>query len=183
MTPGLSTLRRFRDRLFAQGIDPADADSFFWDELDPERRAAILRDFRIRVNDARFLSGVSPFISARRKTPNRPVRLAPVNRAAQDDADFERGNEALRSVEAAVYLEALVPESEPARGRCRCPWPDHEDRTPSASYSGAVFFCHTCAQGGGVFELGSALTGRSLHGKDFLEVRRFLAERLLGAGV
>lgn len=188
--PRLAFLERLRDRFDALGIDPAEADRFFWDELDPERRAAYLNDFRIRTNDRRFLEGVAPFVKARRgralfrgEDVQKVARLSPADRRPQDDA-FERGNDALRSVEAERFLEVLVPESEPSRGRCRCPWPnEHEDRHPSASYNSTAFFCHPCGEGGGIFELGAALTGRSLTGPDFLEVRRFLAERLLGAGV
>lgn len=179
MTPRLSTLERLRDRLAAHGIDPADADRFFWEELDADERAAILEDFRTRSNDRRYLAGVAPFIPARRKRA--PAPTAPRRIVVDEDSEaFERGNEALRSVDAEVFLEALVPDCEPARGRCRCPWPnDHFDRNPSASYNGTAFYCFTCGEGGGIFELGAALTGRTLRGPDFLEVRRFLAERIL----
>lgn len=182
--PRLAFLERLRDRFDALGIDPGEADRFFWDELDPDRRAAYLNDFRIRTNDRRFLEGVAPFVKTRRGRALFSPSTPPAARRPQDDDAFERGNDALRSVEAERFLEVLVPESEPSRGRCRCPWPnEHEDRNPSASYNATAFFCHPCGEGGGIFELGAALTGRSLTGPDFLEVRRFLAERLLGAGV
>jgi hypothetical protein len=95
-------------------------------------------------------------------------------RSAERDAAIED----LRSIEAVEYLGPIAGVEPLPGGRVRCPLPDHEDRRPSASYSGSLWFCHRCAAGGNLFDLAAVLTGRSTRGPDFIEVARWAAERL-----
>lgn len=129
---------------------------------------------RVQIADRRYVNGDGPFVCFRPKQKPRKysVRLP--------DDGWQRGTEALASIPAETYLAVLVPESDPGRGKCRCPLPDHEDRNPSASYKDSVWYCHRCAEGGGIFRLGSALTGLGDRGDQFADLRKWLAERLLG---
>lgn len=125
-----------------------------------------------QTDDRRYADGLVEFKSRRPKPRPRP-RLQPIE-YRRDDTD------ALTSIPAETYLEILAPESEPGRGRCRCPLPDHEDRNPSASYRESVWYCHRCGAGGGIFQLGSALSGLADRGDEFPLLKTWVAERLLG---
>lgn len=142
--------------------------------------------------DRHFLNGHLPFQSRKPKPVKRDqlyeaskvttiVASFDPPRSERAARDWERGTEALNSIPAETYLEILVPDSEPSRGKCRCPWPnDHEDNNPSATYNETVFNCFPCGKGGGIFQLGSALTGLADRGDQFIELRRWLIEQMLG---
>lgn len=137
----------------------------------------------VQIDDRRYADGLAAFTSLKpTRRPASPTVHA-TNRTRSVSDDWRRGTEALASIPAETYLEVLTPESEPHRGKCRCPLPDHEDNNPSATYRDSVWFCHVCGTGGGIFRLGSALSGHHDHGPEFTNLRKWLAERLLGAAV
>jgi hypothetical protein len=174
-----SSIAAYAERARRAGIAPADQ-AILWVALSEADSRPMTERQQIQIADRRYTEGNGPFVS--RKPKRKPPRAALVSRHAAAEG-WRRGTEALAAIPAETYLEILVPESEPNRGRCHCPWPDHEDRNPSASYRDACFYCHTCAEGGGVFQLGSALSGLRDHGDDFGELRKWLARRVLGAAV
>lgn len=131
----------------------------------------------IKAADRHFAEGRGPFIQRRTK-PRRRSRRAFTTLPSDE---WRRGTEALASIPAETYLAVLAPESDPSRGRCRCPLPDHEDRNPSSSYRDTSWYCHVCGKGGGIFQLGSALSGLGDHGDQFGELRRWLTNQMLGA--
>lgn len=155
-----------------------------WRELAESLPGDTLRRMELRqleqIDDRRYAEGLVEFKSRKPKRRPRPARNVTTSQ------DWYRPTEILASIPAEQYLEILVPDSEPHRGKCRCPWPNgHEDRNPSATYGGpegTSFFCHVCAEGGGIFQLGAALSGLGDHGDEFFELRKWLAERMLGAG-
>jgi hypothetical protein len=84
----------------------------------------------------------------------------------------------VRETPAEIYLPALAGVEPLPGGRCRCPLPEHEDLSPSASYRRCDWYCHPCGVGGGPFDLAAALTGLSLSGPDFWQVVAWAADRL-----
>jgi len=89
----------------------------------------------------------------------------------------------LREIPPPVYVEALTGEHVPSSGVIRCPFHDHEDRTPSFKvYPDADrgVWCFGCQRGGGIYDFGAALLGLATQGEGFLELRRRLALSLLG---
>lgn len=152
----------------------------FFDLPDVDRAAAWTR-LGIWSADRHFVRGDLPLLDLQ---PARPKPKPYRGRAGTEtgrDVGWQRVTDGLSAIDAETYLEILVPESEPSRGICRCPLPDHEDRHPSASYRDTGWYCHRCGTGGGVFQLGAALTGLDDRGPDFNDLRRWLAERLIGA--
>ena len=137
------------------------------------------RNREVRIADRRFLDGEVGFQS--RKPRSNSSARAPALRRSRMVPDDDQRTQALASINAQVYIPALT-DSEPlSGGRVRCPLPDHEDLHPSATYRGAVWYCHRCGEGGGVFQLGSALSGLSDRGDEFPRLRTWVAQRLLGA--
>ena len=88
----------------------------------------------------------------------------------------------LKQVAPAVYVEALTGEPVPANGWLHCPLPDHEDRTPSFQVLPSHWRCFGCNRGGSVIDLAAALTGIEPRGRGFIELRSWIARRLLGGG-
>lgn len=88
----------------------------------------------------------------------------------------------LRDIDPAVYVEALTNEEVPRSGAIRCPLPDHEDRTPSFHVYGAErgWYCFGCHPGGTIYDLAGALWALPTRGSGFVELRRRIAETLLG---
>ncbi len=128
-------------------------------------------------HDARYAAGEGPMVSARqrrRPAARRPLR-APAGR------DLTELLESLRSIAAEDYLEAIA-DVDPARGRVQCPLPDHEDRNPSASYSGSAWYCHRCSEGGDLISLASTVSGIPATGRDFLRLLSWIGDRLPGYG-
>ena len=62
----------------------------------------------------------------------------------------------------------------PSRGTVHCPFPDHDDRTPSfeVKSSGNRWFCYGCNRHGGAIDF-----VKTYHGTGFLEAKRWLADR------
>ena len=81
----------------------------------------------VKVADRHYANGTGPFIERRpKRQPRRPRRTT----STLPSDDWRRGTEALASIPAETYLAVLAPESDPYRGKCRCPLP--EPRMPAA---------------------------------------------------
>lgn len=146
-------------------------------EVLPEAdQAACWQRLANRAADRHHVRDGAPLPKLGRRKAARP-RPIPGHRSHHPT--FTAADDPLKEIPAETYLEVLAPNSEPNRGRCRCPLPDHEDRNPSASYKGRVWMCHRCGIGGDVYTLGSALSGLADRGDEFCELRRWLAERML----
>lgn len=141
-----------------------------------------LADLLARSNDpaatfSELISAVEHYVPTEPPAPARKPRQRPYRASGGVQGDtFERVLDELRGIPAEEYLEHLAPESEPARGRCRCPLPHHEDRNPSASYKGTVWCCHGCGEGGDLLDLAAVITGLNLT-TDFPEVVRWTADQ------
>lgn len=136
---------------------------------------ATWRALRQQRLDARYAAGDMELTSTRRKrreTAKRPLR-APAGRKLDELLDD------LRQISAEDYLEHLA-GVEPRRGRTACPLPDHEDRHPSASYSGVTWYCHRCSEGGDLISLASSVSGISTRGRSFIELIDWIGDRLPG---
>ena len=179
-------LDRFQATLDGMNVQGATGLSL-WHALPESERRRMEQRRLVQIDDRRYVDGLVAFksrkprrVGARSRSPfsTREVNFSPTS-----VDDWRRGTEALATIPAETYLEVLAPESEPHRGKCRCPLPDHEDNNPSATYRDSVWYCHVCATGGGIFTIGAAISGLSDHGSEFVELRRWLAERMLGAAV
>lgn len=149
-----------------------DADRCHTEAVSPDPE--LWNRIQVKALDRHFVRGDLPLLALK------PSRRHPASKPRRNGG-FALADDPLKAIEAEVYLEILVPATEPARGRCRCPLPDHEDRNPSGSYRDVRWYCHRCARGGDIYTLGAELYGLSNHGRDFLELRQRLAERILGA--
>ena len=89
------------------------------------------------------------------------------------------GNDPLRAIPLPVVFEILTGRV-PRSGMVRCPLPDHDDREPSCHVGDELFFCHGCGAGGSAIDLGAHLYGIESRGHGYFEIRRRLAEDLLG---
>jgi len=160
------------------GLSGADRLRLFY-ALSESVRREMERDRVVKIADRRFLDGQVGFQSRKPKPKRRPLRQ-PTTPAAED---WRRVTETIAAIPAETYLPMLDPDCEPDRGRVRCPLPDHEDRHPSASYKDSVWYCHRCGEGGGIFTAAAAITGLGERGDEFCELRKWLAERMLGVPV
>jgi len=86
----------------------------------------------------------------------------------------------LERIEPADYWPALTGDQVDGR-RARCPLPGHEDRRPSVVLYGAGrgWWCPVCDAGGSAIDLAAAVTGIDPRGAGYLELRRYVARRLL----
>ena len=92
---------------------------------------------------------------------------------ASDDA-------ALRSIPTETYVELLTRTE--FRGRfALCPFPDHEDKTPSfRALPDGGFVCFGCGRkGGSIIDFGELWFGITARGDGFKELRQRLAADLL----
>ena len=182
----ISTIERFQSNLDRIGLDSAGLD--LWHALPEQERRRMEQRRLEQLDDRRYAVGLVGFKSRKPKRKHSGSETVVATSTNATDLshlsdEWRSGTEALASLPAECYLAILAPESDPRRGRCRCPLPDHEDNNPSATYRDSVWYCHVCATGGGIFAIGAAISGLSDHGSDFVELRRWLAERMLGAAV
>jgi len=152
----------------------------------PER----LRAFEAlsEAEQAEFYAALAERIEARRlalgeiEWPER--RCAPVVRHSGGAAAFgHRSGDVLHRVPPPVYYLALTGEPVPPSGRVHCPAPDHEDLNPSAVVypePGRGFFCFACGRGGDAITLAALLTGIEPRGDGYRQLRRYVADRILG---
>lgn len=91
----------------------------------------------------------------------------------------------LLTVDPPDYFEALAGVEVPSGGGfVSCPFPDHEDWTPSCQVfaeAGRGFRCFGCGRSGSVYDFARELSGIGDRGPEFLRLRAWIAERLLGA--
>lgn len=102
-------------------------------------------------------------------------------RESRPAARIDRGDPLL-SIPPPTYVEALSGRVVGRDGKCSCPLPDHEDRTPSCHvYDDPErgFYCYGCRRGGTVIDLGAALYGLDPRGRGYHEIRRRLLDALL----
>lgn len=144
--------------------------------LPSKDQAELETDLKHSIADRRFAEDQVEFQA--RPKPRQRRKVSNTYRALS--SEWRRGTEVLAGIPAEEYIPALTDSETLPGGRCHCPLPDHEDRNPSATYKDTVWFCHRCGEGGGIFQLASAITGKGERGDDFCELRKWLAERLLG---
>lgn len=136
-------------------------------------------DLRRRVDDRRWLAGDDVFRSGRRKpklTIASPRRPSPSTR---QDEDLDSLITSIRSLTYPEYAPAIAGVEALPGGRTRCPWPEHEDSNPSCSWKGNLFHCHRCAEGGDLILLASRISGIDTRGSDFIELVRWIGDRLV----
>ena len=123
--------------------------------------------------------GPAPALRARkRRTWTSSFRRLGPDRTNQGDP--------LLSVPPPVYVKAMIGEAVPERGIIHCPLPGHEDRTPSFRVhreSDRGWYCFGCLTGGTIIDLGRELSGIGDRGPAYLELRQWIAQRLVGAGI
>jgi hypothetical protein len=108
-----------------------------------------------------------------------PVLPAPAGRGP-DPGPALRTGDPLRSLEPAVYVEALTGQRVGRNRKVSCPF--HEDATPSLHVyetPAGGWFCFSCRRGTSVYDLAGPLWGLRTRGVEFLELRRRLTELLL----
>ena len=110
----------------------------------------------------------------------KPVQKAPRRSAAPRTS----GGDVLDAIDPPTYVEALTGSHVPANRVIECPLLDHDDGTPSFHvYPDAQrgWYCFGCDRGGTIYDLGAALWGTSTRGVGFHELRKRLAQELLGS--
>ena len=135
----------------------------------------------LRTLDPAFDTSSRAFVSDPSREPDlQPAPERPRRALRALPTPSER--DVLLEVEPAAYVESLTGAEVPRSGVIRCPLPDHEDRTPSFHVYGAErgWFCFGCHRGGTVYDLAAALWGLPTRGSGFVELRRQVAEALLG---
>ena len=109
-------------------------------------------------------------------------RLRPITGGAKQGAIRDRDTDVLRTIDPPVYVELLTGAAVPPSGTILCPLPGHDERTPSfKAYDSPDrgWYCFGCNRGGSIIDLGTELWGLDAR-RDFPELRRRIAERLLG---
>lgn len=160
-----------RNRAFGSALTAAEQQEA-WDALayrEECRRA-------IEIADLAFDSG-EPI---ERRRPNR----AAARTSAPSLRHGKEGDDIFESIPPPVYVEALTGEPvPPGGGSIRCPLPDHEDHHPSCHVYGEPgrgWHCFACGRGGSAIDLASHLAGIHPRGEGYWQLRRYIAERLLG---
>jgi hypothetical protein len=90
------------------------------------------------------------------------------------------GDDVLRQVTPAVYVQALTGLTVGRDGKVSCPF-HGQDSTPSLHVyedPAAGWYCFGCRRGGSIFDLAAEVFGLSTRGRDFIELRRRLRETL-----
>jgi CHC2 zinc finger/RepB DNA-primase from phage plasmid len=123
-------------------------------------------------------------VSARRLVgePDDPPARATAPRVERRDVGDVSGDDGLRQVAPAVYVQALTGLSAGRDGKVSCPF-HGEDRTPSLHVyedPSAGWYCYGCGRGGSIFDLGAEVFGLSTRGREFVELRARL-QATLGA--
>jgi len=97
-----------------------------------------------------------------------------------DDASLTDRCDPLLLVPPPVYFERLTGLRVGPSGKLHCLF--HDDRSPSLHVyrePGRGGYCFGCGRGGSVYDLAALLFGRGTRGRDFVELRRELEQRLL----
>jgi hypothetical protein len=99
----------------------------------------------------------------------------PATRAAQ--RRWSGGDDPLASVAPPVYVAVLTGRQVGRDGKVACPYPGHDDSTPSCHVyetPEAGHFCFGCQRGGTIIDLAAAVWGIEPRGAGFHEIRRRL---------
>ena len=110
-----------------------------------------------------------------------PVPLAEKPPAPRPRAGTEvRGDDPLRWIPATEYVPALLRQAPGRDGKVICPF--HEDWIPSLHVydDDRGWFCFQCQSGGSIVDLGARLYGITPRGRGYHNIRRRLADDLLG---
>lgn len=94
----------------------------------------------------------------------------------------EDADDPLHAIEPAFNIEALTGEEVGLDGKCRCPLPGHDDRTPSCHVYPTPeqgFYCDGCGRGGTVIDLTAALWGIDPRRAGYREIRDRLVRELI----
>jgi hypothetical protein len=108
-----------------------------------------------------------------------PVHDLRLDRRWNDRGRRELRGDVLLQVEPAVYVSELLGVQARAGRKVRCPF--HRDERPSLHvYPTAErgWCCFSCGRGGSIYDLAAALWGLQPRGREFVELKRLLAERL-----
>lgn len=160
---------RHRVELFFDqpGEDQADAWSRLRDQTEGERLLA----WDVIVD------GQAPDIFRRRGRPARKTTQS----AGRLRIEKTSADDVLLRVPPPVYFEVLARVDVPLKGgNIHCPL--HDDRTPSCRVYAEPergWICFAGCGGGTIYDLASALTALGTRGAAFIELRRWVAERLL----
>jgi hypothetical protein len=149
-----------------------------FEALPESDQAEIWRQVGIRSHDRRYAEGVADFTPVRR--PKAPKPRPAQRRASTATADLGSVLDSLRALPAEDYLVAIAGVEPLPGGRVQCPYPSHEDRNPSCTYTGSVGYCHTCGRGFDLISLSSEVSGIGTTGRDFIELIRWIGDRLRG---
>lgn len=163
-----------------------------------ERESQITRAFaRIswELQDERFWAGEVDWPAPEREQPVPTARPnlgavdSPTGAGASRGKVFAPADDPLLRVPGPVWARALTGIAVPSSGATiNCPFPDHDDRTPScrihAEAGWGTWYCHGCHRGGDVYAFAQHLWGvPRARGEDFKELKREVARALLGEGV
>jgi hypothetical protein len=147
------------------------------ENLSEERWANGWQRLREQLEGERVLDGVLSLRGQQRSLPR------PASTRASRPIRAIRGDDVLDTISPTDYVEALTGEAVPSNGGAiRCVFPHHEDRTPSFYVyrdPGPGWYCHGCHRGGSAIDLAAELTGIEPRGEGYLELRRYIAEKLL----
>jgi hypothetical protein len=103
--------------------------------------------------------------------------LAPRERPRAEPGPALRGDDPLRAIEPAIYVEALTGQSVGRDRKVRCPF--HEDASPSLHVyetPDGGWYCFSCKRGTSIYDLGGPLWHLGTRGREFTELRRRLIE-------
>ena len=90
-------------------------------------------------------------------------------------------DDVLRDLTTDDYFEVLTGQVIPHTRLVHCPSRGHEDRHPSCRVYTDGIHCFACGFHGGVYDLAAEMSGIEPRGRDFFELQRWIAARLLGA--
>lgn len=163
------TLRAFNEAL--NGF-PGDVRRETFEETSMAYQDALWARESIAAKDRHYASGHVAFRSLRPK-----VRRTSNGRPSRFTFDRYRNDDPLKQLDFEEYAPLLAPDSQPANGKCHCPAPGHEDRHPSCSYRGGLFYCFSCHAAGDIYTLAGLISGIDTR-QNFPALRRWLADRL-----
>lgn len=91
-----------------------------------------------------------------------------------DAFDLDPDSDPLRQIPAETFVRVLTGEEVPPSGRIRCPFPEHEDRTPSCSVGATTVRCFGCGRSGSIYDLAAAMWDMEPRGRAFVELHKRL---------
>lgn len=115
--------------------------------------------------------------------PRPPIVVAPPSdttlRFLRDNPTVENAHDALKTLDARIWMPALTGVDLVRDGRMCCPF--HDDLRPSLrAYPDGRFYCYGCMAKGTIFDFASRFQNRSDKGHEFIYLRAELALQFLG---